>query len=540
MPTDIAGRFQHLARILMATVSSLAGAHPPKDAHRGLSYSMHRVLKELENLRESSRGSAENEDAVHDLRVSLRRCRSIASVMEAVDPEPAWREMRQAGKKLFQGLGALRDAHVLSDWVKKLTPVDDPLAAAMLKDLSDQESPLQDNALRAGRKFDQKNWRRLEQTLRHRGRLVPAASAIAENLALQSFENVKAHHTRALRTESATPWHELRKAVKEFRYVIENFLPEHHSRWREDLKRIQDLLGDIHDLDVLSGCVEATTISDSEGSRSVWHERLSRERASRVMEYRGWMTGAASLWSAWRHALPHGERLRAVAVARLKVVARAADPHPRRTTREARLAKGLYSALRRAKGGKVFADARFKDLLGNALCLQNVRDSGGRKSSQTKHPQKAAYKFLRQMTIPPGITEKDWLMVLAVVRYRRGVEPREDARAFINLSVEQRAAVSALAGTMRLARALRKSGVASPVGFRAENKPEAIILRIPGLVDTVEAAARIAAAKHLLETYLGKPLVLRAVPQLAPAEAAIPLPAVNQPAVLLHFATASD
>jgi CHAD domain-containing protein len=536
----IAALFSTSQGTLMATVSALAGAHSTKDRHRGLSYSMHRVLKELENLRESSRGSAENEDAVHDLRVSLRRCRSIASVMETVDPDLAWREMRQAGRKLFHGLGALRDAHVLSDWVRKLAPADDPIAAAMLKDLSDQQPPLQDDALRAGRKFDQKNWRRLEQTLRRRGRLVPAASATAENLALESFESVKAHHARALRTENATPWHELRKAVKEFRYVIENFLPEHHGRWREDLKRIQDLLGDIHDLDVLSGCVNATTVSDAEGSRNAWHELIAHERATRVMEYRGWMTGAASLWSAWRHALPHGERLRETAVARLKVIARAADPHPRRTTREARLAKGLYSALRRAKGGKVFSDVRCKEILANALCLQNVRDSGDRKSSRTKRPQKAAYKFLRQMMIPPGIAEKDWLMLLAVVRYRRGAEPRDDARALINLSAEQRAATSALAGIMRLARALRKSGVDRPVGFRAENKPEAIILRIPGLIDTVEAAARIAAAKHLLETNLGKPLVLRAALQVSSAGPVISLPAANEPPALLHFATASD
>jgi CHAD domain-containing protein len=524
----------------MATVSSLAGAHPTKDGHRGLSYSMRRVLKELENLSESSHGSAENEDAVHDLRVSLRRCRSIASVMEAVDPESAWREMRQAGKKLFHGLGALRDAHVLSDWIKKLAPPDDPIAVAMLKDLSDQEPALQDKALRAGRKFDQKNWARLEQALRRRGRLVPSASAAAENLALESFENVKEHHARALRTESSTPWHELRKAVKEFRYVIENFLPEHHSRWREDLKRVQDLLGDIHDLDVLAGCVDATTVSDAEASRSVWHELLSQERATRVTEYLGRMTGAASLWSAWRHALPHGERLRDTVVARLKAIARAADPHPRRTAREARLAKGLYSSLRRAKGGKVFADVRFREILANALRLQNVRDSGERKSSHPKHPQKAAYKFLRQMMIPPGIAEKDWLMLLAVVRYRRGVEPREDARAFINLSDEQRAAASALAGVMRLARTLRKSGLESAVGFRTENTPEAIILRIPGLADTVESAAQIAAAKHLLETYLGKPLVLRAAPPLESAEPVTPLPAVDELPMLPHFAAASD
>jgi len=200
----------------------------------------------------------------------------------------------------------------------------------------------------------------------------------------------------------------------------------------------------------------------------------------------------------------------------------------------------LYSSLRRGKGGKVFADVRFKEILANALRLQNVRDSGERKSGHPKHPQKAAYKFLRQMMIPPGMAEKDWLMLLAVVRYRRGVEPREDARAFINLSDEQRAAASALAGIMRLARTLRKSGIERSVGFRAENTPEAIILRIPGLVDTVESAAQIAAAKHLLETYLGKPLVLRSAPPLEPAEPVALPPAVDELPELPHFAAASD
>ena len=48
-------------------------------------------------------------DAVHDLRVALRRCRSIADALMMIDPSPSWRQMKRAGRRLFRGLGALRD-----------------------------------------------------------------------------------------------------------------------------------------------------------------------------------------------------------------------------------------------------------------------------------------------------------------------------------------------------------------------------------------------------------------------------------------------
>ena len=68
----------------------------------------------------------------------------------------------------------------------------------------------------------------------------------------------------------------------------------------------------------------------------------------------------------------------------------------------------------------------------------------------------------------------------------------------------------ALAGVLRLARVLRKCGVLSGAGLRAEKSTDALILRVPGLVDDVETAARLAAAKHLLEEYLPLPLILKA------------------------------
>ena len=61
---------------------------------------MERVLKELDAVR-----TAPDADAIHDLRVAIRRCRSIAAVMEEVDPDPSWPELRRLARKLFRQLG---------------------------------------------------------------------------------------------------------------------------------------------------------------------------------------------------------------------------------------------------------------------------------------------------------------------------------------------------------------------------------------------------------------------------------------------------
>jgi CHAD domain-containing protein len=508
---------------------------------------MNRVLTELGSLRDSARGShttarnssrksADNENAVHDLRVSIRRCRSIASVMEEVDPDPAWPEMRQAAKKLFQGLGELRDSQVRKGWIEKLAPAEDPIAAHLLAEFTAREPQLLQQALHAARKFDEKNWQRLERVLRRRSHLIPPGSVAAECLALERFEAAKELHARALRTEKSKPWHALRGHVKRFRYTVENLLPQHHASWRENLKRVQDLLGDAHDLDVLKETVESAAVGDAEASRRIWREILARERSERIAAYRQLMVGSTSLWSAWRHALPHGERLQAAAMGRLRATARAADARPRRTARTTRIARSLFDCLRRAKASETFTNPRARQLLVAAASLISVRNPVAGKTPQPKSAQKAAHRFLQQLPMPPGFSTQDWAVLLATVRYHRGAEPREKSPVFAKLSVGQQAEVRALAGVLRLARALRKSGVDTASRFRAEVTPEAILLRIPGLPDSIETAARLAAAKHLLEVCLAQPIVLRPTPK--PTQVAAPASAPE--AELLHFAAASD
>ena len=481
----------------MATVTAIpSGSHPE---HHGLSFWMDRVIKELENVR-----SSPDADAVHDLRVAIRRCRSVAAVMEEVDPDPAWPAMRKVARKLFRGLGALRDAQVMNEWVKKLAPETDSVRMHLQTACESNEPKLRENALRVAGKFDQKHWRRLERALRQRSRLVPMGSLAAECLALERFESTRELHAKALRTEKSKPWHALRIGLKRFRYTVESLLPEHYAAWGDHLKRLQDMLGEIHDLDVLAAAVKKSEFLETEDSLKLWQEIIARERNERIATYRQLTLGKTSLWNIWRSGLPRNGRVEAAALARLRATARAVDPHVRRTSQISRIAVALFDALKRAESAPVFSDASLRRVLLAAARLHGVGDADAGKS-----PQKAARKFLLGLTIPPGWSTEDWELLAIAVRYHRGAEPRAKDGPFFKLSAEQQNGVRALAGVLRLARALRKCGLATGAGLRAEKSTEAIVLRVPGLVDDLETAARLAAGKHLLEEYLRMPLIVK-------------------------------
>jgi CHAD domain-containing protein len=59
----------------------------------GLAYWARRVIEELDKVIHSF-----DPEPVHDLRVSLRRCRSMADGFLAVDPDPGWKQLKKLGK----------------------------------------------------------------------------------------------------------------------------------------------------------------------------------------------------------------------------------------------------------------------------------------------------------------------------------------------------------------------------------------------------------------------------------------------------------
>jgi exopolyphosphatase/pppGpp-phosphohydrolase len=191
----------------------------------------------------------------------------------------------------------------------------------------------------------------------------------------------------------------------------------------------------------------------------------------------------------------------------------------------------LFDALGRAHTAPVFDDADMRRVLRGAarLCGISLKGTG-------KPPKKAAQRFLLERPAPPSWTHKEWELLAWTVRYHRGTEPKTTTdSAFARLHEDQQANLRALAGVVRLARGLRKCKIERCNGFRVEKTAAAVLLHVPGLVDSAENAARLASAKHLLDTYLGKPLIPK--PASPPQILALPSPA---DANAVPFAAASD
>ena len=485
----------------MATQTTIPGARPE---HRGLAYWMERVLKEREKLQTSP-----DPDTVHDLRVAIRRCRSVGAVMEEVDPDPAWTEMRKLGRKLFRQLGGLRDTQVLEEWTKQFSAEADPVRQRLLDVFEKRESELREASLRVAAKFDQKAWIRLERALRRRSRLVPPEGLAAQCLALERLEAARELHIHAMRTEKAKPWHELRIGVKRFRYTVESLLPARYEQWGENLKRVQDLLGEVHDFDVLVDTIAQVAADAPEDSRSAWAAKLETERHERIEKYRQLTLGKTSLWQEWRQGLPQGEALEEAALSRLRVTARAMDSNARRTGLVSRLAMRLFDALRRVHASAVFEMPDTRKIMRAASRIHGIGAA-----LDSSPPQKAARQFLRDMALPAGWSTEEWELLATVVRYHRGVQPKPKHKAFAKLTEMDQKRVAVIAGALRLARVLRKCGVESTVGLRVERSVDALIVTLPGLLGTEEAAARLAAGKYLLETCLELPLILKAAPAI--------------------------
>lgn len=482
----------------MATGSTVADARPEI---RGLQYWMERVLKELESVRKTP-----EPDAVHDLRVAIRRCRSVAAVMEEVDPDPAWTDMRKLGRKLFRQLGELRDTQVLEDWTKKLGAEADPIRERLLASLGAKDKEQQEAALRAIAKFDQKAWRKLERRLQQRSRLVPGDGPAAECLTLERLEAAKDLHVHAIRTEKPEAWHALRIGVKRFRYTVESLLPKRYEEWGDNLKKLQDLLGEVHDLDVLSMTI-AEVAADLEAIHGPWHERIACERQERIETYRRLTVGEGSLWQVWRRELPEGSRLESATLARLHVTARALDGNSRRVRIVARLSVRLFDALARVHASATLENRDLRRIMRGAAQLHAIGAA-----LDPDSPQRAAKKYLRAMPLPPGWTEPEWEILANVVRYHRGAVPDAKHKALARFSAEEQQMIFTLAGILRMARVLRKCGVESATGLRVEKSVDALIVHVPGLEESEANAARLAAGKYLLENSLGRPVIVKSAP----------------------------
>lgn len=256
---------------------------------------------------------------VHDLRVALRRCRTMGEALSEVNPSSGWRKIKKVSRKLFHASGDLHDTQVEAGWVKKCGTAGDPVRRYMLRLLSREEKKHRKTAAAALDAFDQKEWKKLKRKLQPKAEFFPSGSVVFQRLAMARLNEAAMLYEEAKRKRSSIAWHRLRIGLKNFRYVVENFLPERYEAWSADLKKMQDQLGDVHDLDVLRGELRKHAAKLDPQALEKWRERLAVERKSILREFIAKSKGPDSPWTAWRSGFQQGHTLVAVSFPRRRI-----------------------------------------------------------------------------------------------------------------------------------------------------------------------------------------------------------------------------
>jgi CHAD domain-containing protein len=196
-----------------------------------------------------------SEEAIHDLRVSIRRVLAWIAVRDALlGPDRDLRAARSSLKALMSPLGKLRDAHVKRDLIRTILPKgDEPsylYAVLVAGDVQLREE-------KVGGLLGRKSARRIRVPLpmARTGRGSGADASVSGSRHLSMLGRaVRKHRKGALDPSNPDALHRMRLAFKKYRYaweVLEPLLPRAARNGGKRLHDFQTLLGTIHDCDVI-------------------------------------------------------------------------------------------------------------------------------------------------------------------------------------------------------------------------------------------------------------------------------------------------
>jgi CHAD domain-containing protein len=251
--------------------------------------------------------SSADEDAVHDLRVALRRTRTVLEVGRAVLGGFYADEVRRALRDLQSASGALRDEEVLLDLVSSLG-ADLPEVDGWLDARRRRERRLRGALRRKLREGELERCRRLLGAL-VAFRVKPARDRRLTKFARRAVEDARREvdRRRGVAVDSAEGLHRLRIAYKRLRYTVETFatvLPDPLAALAQPAARFQGRLGQLHDVDTAIASVRAAKgLSDAaRAALLVELERTRRERAAAIELDLGTATSAPSIAKAGQDA----------------------------------------------------------------------------------------------------------------------------------------------------------------------------------------------------------------------------------------------
>lgn len=434
-------------------------------------------------------------EVVHDLRVAIRRCRSLAQGLKEIDDDSGaaqWKELADVGRPLFQGLGDLRDAQVMHEHAGKLllgdAAHDDVLAA-----LGKRIAATKQSARAALAAFDPARWRAAADGLPARALRLLSERPLFDHLGLRRFYEAKQLHQSAMRSGGASALHELRIGIKKLRYTVENFLPDAHQQIGKVAKKLQEVLGDIHDLDVLVSFLGSEHVHLHSDDRSRAASAVRRVRDLQVLAYRALTVGPDSAWP----------KLRAAFITEPDAIARAHTALIERKA-SARIDAAAARALQRSSFVLLHAlqgelrplrEPRARALLRRA-CSSGLVDGGG----------KGARRFVEALPVAVGFSERERALLACVARAALERAPAGDDKRVLALLPSDRPLAIAAGALLHFAAALVP---AAPFVLRKRN--DMIIVEASGPLSSTPADARALAEKRApLEALLEVPLWTKA------------------------------
>jgi CHAD domain-containing protein len=231
--------------------------------------------------------SASDDEAVHDLRVTIRRLRTILKLARPVFGRFHADAVRAAFAAAQAATGNLRDEEALEETLAELK-IEDVAFHAWLKNRRTRRRTLHRAVVTTLQRGEFRDARRLLQALL----TLPAEPNKASDLAkfarkcVESARKLVDQHRDAEVTD-VEGLHELRIAYKGLRYTVETFsdvLPADLKALREPAVKMQKLLGDVHDVDVALQIIDRAR-GLSVAIRDRVQNALMSRRAAKISEF---------------------------------------------------------------------------------------------------------------------------------------------------------------------------------------------------------------------------------------------------------------
>ncbi|HEY2513437.1 MAG TPA: CHAD domain-containing protein [Polyangiaceae bacterium] len=237
-----------------------------------------------------------DEEAIHDLRVAIRRLRTLLKLARPIYGRFYADAVRAAFTVVHRSTGALRDEEVLDETLEAL-PCTSSAFLAWKERRRARERSLRRSVLRRLERGDLTRARRLLGALLTLP-VRPNRDRPATKLARRSIDGARRGVERLRDTpiEDGVRLHELRIAFKELRYAAEllaDALPSDLAAMAEPASRFQKRLGEIHDADMAMLALRRARGLDP-ASRAEVLAALTALRAKRTAKYLAEMSPGAA------------------------------------------------------------------------------------------------------------------------------------------------------------------------------------------------------------------------------------------------------